>query len=71
MPANISMMGVFCLKHFFPKKKTASQEVLANARVDQREMSLKLLELMTRMFAEEVGWELGWLEVGLLKMSKL
>ncbi len=72
MPANISMMGVFCLKHFFPKKtKPASQEVLANARVDQREMSLKLLELMTRMFAEEVGWELGWLEVGLLKMSKL
>ena len=56
---------------FFPKKKTASQEVLANARVDQREMSLKLLELMTRMFAEEVGWELGWLEVGLLKMSTL
>ena len=50
-----------CLKVLF---KEPLQEVLAR-RVDQREMSLKLLELMTRMFSE-VGWsdKLGWLEVG-------
>ena len=61
MPADISTIVFCCLKVLF---KEPLQEVLAH-RVDQREMSLKLLELMTRMFSE-VGWsdKLGWLEVG-------